>query len=55
MIGPGEIFTLFFVTLGPLKVLGPFAQRTHALDIAAAHGIAWRAFVLSVAAVAIGG
>jgi hypothetical protein len=28
MIGPAEIFTIFFVTLGPLKLLGPFAQRT---------------------------
>jgi hypothetical protein len=27
MIGPAEIFTIFFVTLGPLKLLGPFADR----------------------------
>jgi len=26
MIGPGEIFTLFFVTLGPEKVIGPGRQ-----------------------------
>ena len=28
LLSAAEIFTLFFVTLGPLKVLGPFAQRT---------------------------
>ena len=55
MIGPGEIFTLFFVMLGPLKVLGPFAQQTHGLELSAARAIAWRAFVLSLATVAIGG
>jgi hypothetical protein len=32
MIGPAAIFTLFFVTLGPLKILGPFAQRTHKIN-----------------------
>jgi hypothetical protein len=29
MLGPGEIFTQHFVTLGPLKILGPFAQQTN--------------------------
>jgi thiamine pyrophosphate-dependent acetolactate synthase large subunit-like protein len=24
MLGPAEIFTIFFITLGPLKILGPF-------------------------------
>ena len=28
LIGLGAVFTLLFVTLGPLKVLGPFAQLT---------------------------
>ena len=55
MLGPGEIFTLFFITLGPLKVLGPFSHQTHGLAPAAVRGIAIRAFVLSVIAVAVGG
>jgi multiple antibiotic resistance protein len=55
MFGPGEIFTLFFVTLGPLKVLGPFAQQTHGLSSAAVRGIAIRVFVLSLFAVTMGG
>jgi multiple antibiotic resistance protein len=55
MLGPGEIFTLFFVTLGPLKVLGPFAQQTHGLAPAAVRGIAVRVFVLSLLAIALGG
>ena len=55
MIGPGEIFTLFFVTLGPLKILGPFALQTRGLEPAALRGLALRVFVLSLAALALGG
>ena len=55
MIGPGEIFTLFFVTLGPEKVIGPFAQQTRALEPAALRGVALRVFVLSLFAVGVGG
>lgn len=55
MFGPGEIFTLFFVTLGPLKVLGPFAQQTHGLTPATVRGIAFRVFGLSLFAVGMGG
>jgi multiple antibiotic resistance protein len=55
LLGPGEIFTLFFVTLGPLKVLGPFAHQTKGLAPAAVRGIAYRAFLLSLFAVAMGG
>jgi hypothetical protein len=28
LLSAAEIFTLFFLTLGPLKLIGPFAQRT---------------------------
>jgi hypothetical protein len=28
----GQIFTLLFVTLGPLKILGPFARLTRAFE-----------------------
>src|SRR6516164_2242162 len=54
MLGPAEIFTLFFVTLGPLKVLGPFAQRTRGLSDAAVREIAVRAFVIATIAVVLG-
>ena len=54
MLGLGEIFTLFFVTLGPLKVLGPFAQRTHGIDDAAVRKIAVMAFAIATIAVVIG-
>ena len=43
MIAPSEVFTIFFVTLGPLKTLGPYAHRTRGLDEAASHRIAWHA------------
>ena len=54
MIGPAEIFTIFFVTLGPLKVLGPFAQRTQGIDDATARSIALRAFAIATVAVVAG-
>ena len=55
LIGFGAIFTLFFITLGPLKVLGPFAQLTRETDEATMRKIAVRAFVLAVIAVVAGG
>jgi multiple antibiotic resistance protein len=54
-IGPAEIFTLFFVTLGPLKILGPFAQRTHDLDNAALRKVALWAFVIATISIVVGG
>ena len=54
MIGRAEIFTIFFVTLGPLKVLGPFAQRTHGLDDATVRQIALRAFLIGTAGIIAG-
>jgi len=41
MIGAAQIFTIFFVTLGPLKLLGPFVQRTRGIDEATTRQIAW--------------
>jgi len=55
LMGYGAIFTLFFITLGPLKILGPFAQLTRETDEAAMRKIAVRAFVLAVIAVVAGG
>ena len=55
MLGSAEIFTILFITLGPLKILGPFAQRTHDLDDAAVRKIAVWAFVLATVAAVAGG
>ena len=55
LLGLAEIFTIFFVTLGPLKILGPFAQRTHDLDEGTTRSIALRAFVIATIAVVAGG
>jgi multiple antibiotic resistance protein len=54
-IGFGAIFTLFFITLGPLKILGPFAQLTRETDEATMRKIAARAFVLALIAAVAGG
>lgn len=54
-LGPPEIFTIFFITLGPLKMLGPFAQRTHGLDDALVRKIAVRAFLIATVSAIAGG
>jgi multiple antibiotic resistance protein len=53
-LGPAVVFTIFFVTLGPLKILGPFALRTRGLDDAATRRIAGRAFIIATIAVVAG-
>jgi multiple antibiotic resistance protein len=53
--GTGELFTLFFVTLGPVKILGPFAARTQHLDPEARRAIALRVFVLGLIVLLAGG
>ena len=53
-IGAAEIFTIFFVTLGPLKILGPWMQRTSGLEEGAVRKIAVRAFVVALIAVIAG-
>jgi multiple antibiotic resistance protein len=55
ILGPGEIFTIFFITIGPLKLLGPFVQRTHGLDDATVRQIAVRAFLLATISAIAGG
>ena len=54
-LGPGEIFTIFFITIGPLKLLGPFVQRTHGLDDTTVRQIAVRAFLLATISAIAGG
>lgn len=49
------MFTLLFVTLGPFKILGPYAQLTRDIDEVSTRKIAVRAFVLAVIAVVAGG
>jgi multiple antibiotic resistance protein len=55
VLGPGEIFTLFFVTLGPLKLLGPYAQQTQSLDGATLRRITLRSVAIGLLAVMAGG
>lgn len=51
----GGVFTLFFVTLGPLKLLGPVTRLTQGLDASAQRALALRAFLVSVVAIFAGG
>jgi multiple antibiotic resistance protein len=54
-LGAVEIFILFFVTLGPLKLIGPFAHTTSTADAKTVRQIAVRAFVLSTICVVAAG
>ena len=51
---PSEILTLFVVTLGPIKILAPYAQRTRHLSTGAQRQVAIRAFVIATAAILAG-
>ena len=55
LVSLGIVFTLLFVTLGPLKLLGPFAQMTRDIDEATLRKIVVRAFVIGLVAVLAGG
>jgi multiple antibiotic resistance protein len=48
MLDATQIFALFLVTLGPMKILGPFAQQTRDLEGPALRGLAFRVFAVSV-------
>ena len=43
----GDIFILFFLTLGPLKVILPFARVTHGTDLAFQRTVAWRSTAIA--------
>jgi multiple antibiotic resistance protein len=55
MIDPSAIFTGFFVTLGPLKTLAPFAQRTRDVSPSAVRQIAFWAFIVATVGGVSGG
>ncbi len=55
LLGLGKVFTLLFVTLGPIKIVGPFLQLTREADDSTLRQIAVRACVLGVIAVVVGG
>jgi multiple antibiotic resistance protein len=53
-LGTGSVFTLLFVTLGPMKIIGPFARLTHDLDESALRKVAVRTFVIALLAAIAG-
>jgi len=48
-----DAFIIFFLTLGPLKAIGPFTQATRGADPALLRALAWRATAIATA-IAIG-
>jgi multiple antibiotic resistance protein len=55
MVEPAQIFTFFFVTLGPLKLIGPFVFRTRDVDLPRSRQIALWAFTVATIGVVFGG
>jgi len=55
LVSYGQIFTLLFVTLGPLKIVGPFAYLTHEADEPRTRRIAVRSFLIAMGAAVVGG
>ena len=55
MVEPAQIFTFFFVTLGPLKLIAPFAFRTRDVDLARSRRIGLWAFAVATISVLAGG
>ena len=54
LLGLSGIFTLMFVMLGPLKIVGPFARLTHEVDEKTLRGIALRTFCIATIAAILG-
>jgi multiple antibiotic resistance protein len=54
-IGAQKIFTLFFVTLGPIKLLGPFARATASLTEAELRALSLRAAGIAAVIAVAGG
>jgi len=55
ILGAGQIFTLFFVMLGPLKMLGPYAKVTHSLSPEKLRSVSVAAVGLSLISLLAGG
>jgi multiple antibiotic resistance protein len=49
----GKTFTFLFLTLGPLKLLAPFAKMTRALDGAARRALAFKSVLLAFLALIV--
>ena len=55
LVSYGQIFTLLFVTFGPLKIVGPFAHLTREADETRMRRIAVRSFLIAMGAAVVGG
>ncbi len=55
LVSYGQLFTLLFVTLGPLKIVGPFAHLTREADETRMRQIAVRSFLIAMGAAVVGG
>lgn len=49
----GDAFILFFLTLGPLKAILPFARATHGTEPAFQRTVAWRATAIATVVVLV--
>jgi multiple antibiotic resistance protein len=49
----GKMFTFLFLTLGPLKVIGPFAKATRGRERAIKRKLAWQSILIALIALLI--
>ncbi len=54
-VGAAQIFTLFFIMLGPIKMIVPFARATQHLERKAADVLAYRSAIIGAAIAIVGG
>ena len=53
-LGAAEVFTLFFIMLGPIKVIGPFFVATRGMGSGAARSLALRVAMISAVSIVLG-
>ncbi len=54
-VDANHVFTFFFIMLGPIKMIAPFAKATAHLDGKARNALAWKAFVFGTLIAIAGG
>lgn len=54
-LAPSQVFLMFFIMLGPLKLIGPFAVATRELAPSALRALAWKVSAMAAVAILLAG
>ncbi len=55
IVTTANLFLLFFIMLGPIKIIGPFFAATHELDRSKVRSLAWKVFIVGTIALLLAG